>query len=456
MVKRRLLIIEDEKSVAKQLKWALGKEYGISIAADAASARRLLSTGNFPVATLDLGLPPFPDDPREGFAILESLPHISPQTKVIVITGNAEEENAVKAVALGASDFCAKPLDLDIFRIILERTFRIQELEAANERLVERSCRAGGLCGMLGVSPAMERVFSLIQQAARTDYPVLITGSTGTGKEMAAKAIHELSPRADQPLVIINCGAIPENLIESELFGHEKGAFTGAVNRQIGKFEQADGGTVFLDEIGELPLSMQVKLLRVLQESTIERIGGRRTIKLDVRVIAATNVDLEQAVSDGDFRQDLFFRLNVFNVNLPDLKERPEDICLLAQYFLREESRALGRPRLNFSPDALSAMSSYAWPGNVRELQNVIRRAVGTTSGTVITAADLGLIPKELQSHVEDEIPTLREARQAAEREVVLKALAVTGQNISKAAKILEVSRPTLHDLIKRLGIKVK
>ncbi len=454
-MKKRLLIIEDEKSVATQLKWGLGKEYDIAIAGDAGKARKLLSSEKFPVATLDLGLPPFPDTTIEGFSLLEAMPEIAPQTRIIVITGNAEEENAMQAVALGAVDFCAKPLDLKELRIILERTFHMWRLEEANRRLEKQNARSGGLCGLIGISPVMERIFSLIRQAGRTEYPVLIEGGTGTGKEMAAMAVHQLSSRADNPMIIINCGAIPENLIESELFGHEKGAFTGALQRRIGRFEQADGGTVFLDEIGELPLAMQVKLLRVLQESTIERLGSNRTIQLDVRIIAATNVDLKDAVTAGKFREDLFFRLNVFHLKMPDLKERSEDVYLLAQHFLREESAALDRGQISFSSDALEAMSSHEWPGNVRELQNIIRRALGTTSGRIITALDMGLAAGMEDPH-KQEVPTLRQAREAAERDAVTRALALTGNNISKAAKVLEISRPTLHDLIKKLGIKGK
>ncbi len=321
-MKRKLLIIEDEVSVAKQLRWGLDKEYEITLATNAELAKPLLGSGVFPVATLDLGLPPFPDSPQQGFALLEQLPALSSHTKVIVITGNAEDENAIKAIALGAADFYAKPIDLAILKIILARTFRLHDLEEATRRLQSQSSQSGTLCGMIGISPAMTRVFERLRQASKTDYPVLITGNTGCGKEMAAQAVHSLSGRAEKPLVIINCGAIPENLLESELFGHEKGAFTGAAGRQLGKFEQADGGTVFLDEIGELPLPLQVKILRVLQERTIERLGGTKTLHLDLRIIAATNIDLEAAVKEKTFRPDLFYRLNVVPLRIPDLQER--------------------------------------------------------------------------------------------------------------------------------------
>jgi len=287
-----------------------------------------------------------------------------------------------------------------------------------------------------------------------TDYPVLIWGESGTGKEMVANAIHQLSPRAKKPMVIINCGAIPENLLESELFGHEKGAFTGAVDRKTGKFEQADSGTVFLDEIGELPLAMQVKLLRFLQESTIERIGGKNPLSVDVRIIAATNIDLKAAVEKGTFREDLYFRLNVVPLKLPSLKERPEDIMLLAQHFLQSESRSLKTGRVSFSPDAIAALMAHSWPGNVRELQNRIRRAIATLSSRSITAEDLGL---ETCGPEQAEKPfyTLQEARNRAEQNCIIQALAITGNNITMAAKLLETSRPTIYDLIKKHGINI-
>lgn len=448
-MKQKLLIIEDENSVAKQLRWGLDKEYEISLAANAEQAKPLLASGVFPVATLDLGLPPYPDTPQQGFALLEEIASLAPHTKVIVITGSAEETNAVKAIGLGAADFYAKPIDLSILKIILSRTFRINALEEANRQLQRQSSQSGSLCGMIGISPAMNNLFARLLHASKTNYPILITGNTGTGKEMAARAVHSLSPRANQPLIIINCGAIPENLLESELFGHEKGAFTGAAGRQIGKFEQADGGTIFLDEIGELPLCLQVKILRVLQESTIERLGGSKTLQLDVRIIAATNVDLEQSVVHKTFREDLFYRLNVVPIKIPDLQERPEDILLLAHNFLQEEARKLRRGQISFAPSALGALSVHGWRGNVRELQNRIRRALGTTMDNVITSVDLGL--EELSMDGEgQQLSTIKEARETAEKNAVHRALALCGNNISQAAKLLEVSRPTLHDLLKK------
>ena len=453
-MKKKLLIIEDEKSVAKQLRWGLDKEYDITIAGDAKQARPLLASGVFPLVTLDLGLPPSPDTPEQGFKLLQEISIMGHNIHVIVITGNAEEENAVKAIGIGASDFYAKPIDLRILKIILERTYRTYELEEANRQLVQQGHETGSLCGMLGVSPPMVELFSRLKRVAKTDYPVLITGSTGTGKEMAAQALHALSSRAKEPLVIINCGAIPEKLIESEFFGHEKGAFTGAITRQIGKFEQADGGTIFLDEIGELPLNLQVKLLRVIQESTIDRVGGNKTITVDVRIIAATNVDLEQAAKEKLFREDLLYRLNVVPVRIPDLKDRPEDVLLLSHSFLQDEVRKLGRGQVSFSPTAMSALSGHDWPGNVRELQNRIRRALGTTGDNIIQPGDLDL-EQNYKTQPDEKLYTIKEARDIAEKQVIQKALGLCANNISKAAKLLEVSRPTLHDLLKKHGIDV-
>ncbi|MFP4310340.1 MAG: sigma-54-dependent transcriptional regulator, partial [Desulfococcaceae bacterium] len=335
-MKPSLLIIEDETALAKQLKWGLAEEYEVMTAGNVEKARSLLGSGAFPVATLDLGLPPAPDSPREGFRLLEELPQLSPHAKVIVITGNAERENALRAVALGAVDFYSKPLDLDVLRVILARTFRMAELESANRQLREERGESASFCGMMGAAPCMQELFDRIRQVAGTDYPVLIRGESGTGKEMVARALHAKSPRAKERLIIINCGAIPENLLESELFGHEKGAFTGAAAKRAGRLEQADGGTVFLDEIGDMPLALQVKLLRFLQEGTLERVGGNKTLELDVRIVAATHVDLDQAIADGRFREDLYYRLNVVPLAVPPLRERPEDILLLARHFINE------------------------------------------------------------------------------------------------------------------------
>jgi two-component system NtrC family response regulator len=450
---RKLLIIEDEPSVAKQLQWGLGGEFSITVAADAEQASRELAASTFQVVTLDLGLPPFPNNPTVGLRLLEE-GVIPSSTKVIVITGNAEEETAVRAVRLGVTDFCPKPMDLGDLGVLITRAFRMYEIEAASERQQLAVNQNDCFHGMLGASPVMQALFAKIRRAAETDFPVLIVGETGTGKEAISQTVHRLSQRQDKPFVVINCGAIPEQLIESELFGHEKGAFTGAHCTRKGKFEDADGGTVFLDEIGELPLPMQVKLLRTLQEKTVERVGGRRPIPLSLRIVAATNVNLEQAVATGTFRQDLYYRLNVIHLAAPPLRERPGDIAILAHHFIEQEAKALGLALLVLSPASLSVMNSHLWPGNVRELKNAIRRALATVTGTVIRPIDLGLNGPEAAEGDVQEIDSLAETRRRAEAEALLQALNLSGNNITQAARLLSVSRPTLHDLLKKHKIK--
>ena len=454
-MKPSLLIIEDETALAKQLKWGLSDEYAVMIAGTVDKARSLLGSGAFSVATLDLGLPPSPDVPREGFRLLEDMPGLAPHAKIIVITGNAERENAMRAVALGAVDFYSKPLDLDVLRVILRRTFRMVELEDANRRLRDEKPAGAAFQGMMATAPSMLELFDRIRQVGGTDYPVLIRGESGTGKEMVAGAIHALSPRAREKLVVINCGAIPENLLESELFGHEKGAFTGATARRAGRLEQADKGTVFLDEIGDMPLSLQVKLLRFLQEGTLERVGGNQTLELDVRLVAATHVDLEEAIARGRFREDLFYRLNVVPLIVPPLRERPEDILLLARHFINEESARMDRGRIGLSPAAVAALADHSWPGNVRELKNAICRALATCSDRKIHPPDLGLALARTEPAAEEgPLLTIREARETAERNAIRQAMAATDGNITQAAKLLEVSRPTLHDLIRKHGLE--
>ena len=452
-MKRKLLIIEDELSLAKQLKWGLTDTYEVMISDNAKKAEELLGTQAFPLATLDLGLPPSPDDPKEGLRLLERVSALSPNTKVVVITGNTEQGNAMRAIAAGAVDFCEKPIDLETLKVILQRAARIHKWEAANRKQDQGDGSSDmAFCGMIGTSPAMDSLFDTIRRVSDTDYPVLVLGESGTGKEMVARALHQLSRRSEGPLIIINCGAIPENLLESELFGHEKGAFTGAANRKIGRFEQADGGTIFLDEIGDMPIMLQVKLLRFLQEGTIERVGGKETLKLDVRVIAATHVHLENAVKEGRFREDLFYRLNVVPLEVPPLRDRKEDILQLAHYFIGEESKKLKRGKITLSSAAAAAMAAHSWPGNVRELQNAIYRALATAQdGRNLKPSDLGL--KEAEEAVDSQLLTIREAREAAEYRVIRRALSITENNISKAAKLLAISRPTLHDLLKKHGI---
>ena len=454
MSKERLLIIEDEASVAKQLKWSLGEDYDISIATDAGKAKQFLSCGAFPVATLDLGLPPLPDTPQIGMKLLEELATLAPRCKIIVITGRSEQETAIKAVASGAVDFCPKPIDLETLRVILDRTFKLHALQEEGRQSLVNSDQCDSLCGMIGVTPVMQELFSIIRKISVNDYPILISGESGTGKEMVAHAIHELSSRRNNPLAIVNCGAIPENLLESELFGHERGAFTGAVTRKAGKFELGNKGTIFLDEIAELPLIMQVKILRFLQEGTIERIGGNNTLSLDIRIIAASNTNLRKAVGDGIFREDLYFRLNVVPIELPSLRERPEDIMVLAQHFLRKEAESLKIGRVTFSPGAIAALSSHQWPGNVRELHNRIRRALAFSNGPAIMPEDLGL-NKCSREQNDEKLLNLQATRDRGELQCIQRALLLTENNMTQAAKLLAISRPTLYDLIKKHGIKV-
>jgi two-component system, NtrC family, response regulator len=454
MNSRNLLIIEDEISIAKQIKGGLGKAYDITIAPNAELARPLLASGSFAVVILDLVLPPLPDTPFESFRLLEEIGSLDPQIKVIAITENSEQENAMRAIRLGAADCCSKPVDLKLLKFILERSFRIHELEHANRQMRHQDNGSILFCGMLGASEGMIKLFENIRQVSGTDYPVLITGATGTGKGMAAQAVHCLSKRSANPLVSINCASIPEYLMESELFGYEKGAFTGAAGRKFGQFEKADKGTLFLDEIADLPLSMQVKMLRFLQEGTIERLGGERTIKLDVRIVAATNMNIEDAIGKGLFRRDLYFRLNVIRLRMPDLKKRPDDILILAHNILHEEAQAIGRGQVVFLPAAMDAMTAYQWPGNVRELRNRICRALVTTNRRTISAADLGFNAMEKEGA--DRLMTLKEARNLAEIRVIRQALILSGNNVSKAAQFLHISRPTLHDLLNKHGIEAK
>ncbi len=457
--KKDLLIIEDEPSLSKQLKWGLRQLYNVTTAGNVKKARQLLKTTFFPVITLDLGLPPSPDTPKEGFRLLEAMPALAPYTKVIVTTGNDEQDNAIKAISLGAVDFCAKPIDLDILKIILERTFKISELEKETRRSEQLEEVEHSLCGMYGKSQVMKSLFGYIRQISDTDYPVLIQGESGTGKEMVANAIHQLSSRSNQPLVAINCAAIPENLLESELFGHEKGSFTGADVFKIGRFEMAHNGTVFLDEIGDMPMGLQVKLLRFLQEDTIERVGGTETLKLNVRILAATNVNIQDAVLKGRFREDLFFRLNVVPINIPPLRKRPEDILFLVNLFMEQESGNLKRADISLSKSAKKALKKHSWSGNVRELQNRLRRALASLEGNFITPEELGLVDSSPEDSEQDEISaettviTLKNARIEAERHAIRAAMAAAGNNISKAAKLLKTSRPTLHNLLKKYNL---
>ena len=397
------------------------------------------------MAIVDLGLPPDPDGASEGLAILAEILAIAPATKVIIATGNETREHALRAIALGAYDFYQKPIDIDVLQLIVARAERIFDLEAENRRLLEAAA-ASPIDGIIGSSPEMLRVLRNIEKMAPTNVAVLLRGESGTGKELLARAVHKLSARVREPFVPINCAAIPETLLESELFGHEKGAFTGALKQTIGKIESANGGTLFLDEIGDVPLPMQVKLLRFLQDQVVERIGGRNPVQVDVRIVCATNQDLDLMMVEGRFREDLYYRLNEVTVQVPPLRERASDAVVLASFFLSRFAAEYGRPARGFSATALAALRDHPWPGNVRELENRVKRAIVMTDGPSLSAVDLGLetVEEEPQSL------TIRDARARAEREVLQLALAQAGSNLSKAAKLLGISRPTLYDLMQQ------
>lgn len=400
------------------------------------------------VVTVDLGLPPDPRGASEGMRLLGELLRRDPMTKVVVVTGNTQQEHALAAIRAGAFDYFLKPIELDELRVVIRRAVQIRRLEKENEAR-ERSQETGEQFGeLLGLSPRMKALFALIDRVALSSTTVLISGESGTGKELIARTIHERSPQRAGPFVPISCGAIPESLLEAELFGHEKGAFTGAHVRRLGRLELAQGGTCFLDEIGELSLPLQVKLLRFLQDHAIERIGGRGQIALDVRVLAATNADLGRAMSEGRFRDDLYHRLSVIVLHAPSLRERPEDVPLLAATFLRRmRGDHPGRPLTGFTPEAFQALACHPWPGNVRELENRVRRAVVLSAGPLVTPEDLDLAPPTAK------VLSLKDARERVERQMVVEALVKTDGNITRAAREIGVSRPTFHDLLARHGL---
>ena len=446
----KLLIVDDDEEICRQMHWALSQDYEVFLAHDRACALHVFKAEQPAVVGLDLGLPPHPRDMDEGFQTLSDILEENAAAKVIVITGNEDREYALRAIGQGAYDFFRKPIAIEELKVILRRALHVAQLEQEHRVLQQcRGCEA--FEAMLGASPPMQDVFATIRKVAASDVPVLVVGESGTGKELVARAMHQQSGRAAAPFVAINCGAIPETLLESELFGHEKGAFTGAHVQQKGKIESAQGGTLFLDEIGELPPAMQVKLLRFLQEYQIERIGGRQAIPVDVRVVAATNVDLKQAMATGRFREDLYYRLGVLTIPLPPLRERGDDILLLAQTLLQRYAAERQHKVTGFSRHALGALQSYSWPGNVRELENRLKRAVLLMQGSQVTPTDLGLdstYGKYLAPGT-----GLREARQAFEKDLIQRALAQHGGNISRTASALRVSRPTLHDLVTKYAL---
>ena len=447
-MKPRLLIVDDDEEIRTQMKWGLTQDYEIFLAEDRPTALEMLSDHRPQVVLLDLGLPPRPAEPVEGLAALSEIISRDHLVKVIIISGQGERDNALQAIGAGAYDFLPKPADLEVLKLLLKRAFHVASLEREYREM--QQLQGETFEGMLGTSPQMQQVFTTIRKVATSDAPVLVLGESGTGKEMVAQAIHRQSSRKDGPFVAINCSAIPETLLESELFGHEKGSFTGAHVQRKGRVESASGGTLFLDEIGELPALLQVKLLRFLQEQCIERVGGRQPIAVDTRVVAATNVDLKKAILESRFREDLFYRLAVVVVNLPSLRERETDVRLLAQEFLRRSAAKIGKTGLTFDQEALRALKDYGWPGNVRELDNRVRRAVIMADGKRLTAADLELGDISERPHAAN----LKEAREAVEREMIQKALRKHGNKIAPAAADLGISRPTLYELMDKLGLK--
>jgi two-component system, NtrC family, response regulator len=446
---KKLLIVEDDPGLQSQLRWCFDG-YEVLAAEDRPGALAQLRRHEPAVVLQDLGLPPDPAGVSEGLATLADILEMAPHTKIIVITGNDDRENAVKAVGLGAYDFYQKPIDTDVLSLIVQRAYRMHELEEENRRLM-RQQSTSPLEGIIATSERMLQICRQIEKVAPTDASVLILGESGTGKELLARAIHSLSPRAEARIATINCAAIPETLLESELFGYEKGAFTGAAKQTRGKIEHANGGTLFLDEIGDMPLALQAKLLRFLQQRVIERLGGHEEIPVDVRVVCATNQDLTNLIKEGRFREDLYYRISEVSVRVPPLRERDGDVVLLARTFLDKYAQQHRRSLRGFSQDALRAIQGHLWKGNVRELENKINGAVILAEGTHVTAADLEL---ETQPQ-EASIPlNLRKVREQAERQAISRALSMDNGNVSKAAELLGISRPTLYDLMNKYRIK--
>ncbi len=448
-MKPKLLIVDDDEDIRTQMKWALTEEYDVILAEDRPKAVGTLESEKPDLVLLDLGLPPSPNDTDEGFAALAEMLALRPAPKVVVITGQGEKENALRAIGEGAYDFLNKPIDTDELKIILKRAHHVARLEQEYREMQDR-LKGESFEDMLGASPEIQKVFAGIRKVATTDVPVLVLGESGTGKELVAMAVHRRSPRKEGPFIAINCSAIPETLLESELFGHEKGAFTGAHIQRKGRIESANGGTLFLDEIGDLPPSLQVKLLRFLQEKCIERVGGRGEIKVDTRVIAATNTNLKEAMKEARFREDLYFRLAVVSLQLPPLRDRTGDIPLIAKVLLKRHAEENGVKLTGFTPQAMRAMESYEWTGNIREMENRIKRAIIMAEGKKVTAADLELDSRESGYQG----MSLKQAREALEKELVERALARHKGTISRAAEELGISRPTLYELMEKLGIK--
>jgi two-component system NtrC family response regulator len=446
---RDLMIVEDDRGLQQQMRWAMSTDFVVHMAKDRAEALEVMATHAPHLVVLDLGLPPDEAGATEGLAILEQIVERYPDTKVIVASGNAERSNAIKAVSTGAYDFFSKPVDIEELKLILERAWKLHLLEEDNRRLTQIA--RGPIEGVIAASGAMIDVCRMVERVAPTDVSVMLMGESGTGKEVIARALHRLSERSSGPLVAVNCAAIPDALLESELFGHERGAFTGAIKQTRGKVEQANGGTLFLDEIGDMPLALQAKLLRFLQSRIFQRVGGREDLVVDIRVVSASNRDLKQMCAEGTFREDLYFRLNEVKIVLPPLRDREGDVVLIACTLLQRFAQIYKKGQLDFSAGALTAISRYGWPGNVRELENRIKRAVILGRGSKVLAEDL-----DLGITVEEEAAeTLKDVRRKAEIDAIVKALAACSYNVSRTAKSLGVSRPTLYSLIAGYGIKV-
>ncbi len=448
---KKLLIVEDDPGLQKQLKWSF-EDFEIFVAGDREEAVGLLKKHQPPVITVDLGLPPDPEGPTEGLATIEQILSIAPNVKVIVVSGNEDRKNAVDAVASGAYDFFQKPLDTDQLNQIVNRAYHVYELEEDNRKLTMQNIDLP-VDGVVGTSPQMQAVCQKVEKVAPSDATILLLGDSGTGKELCARALHSKNPAAKGRFVAINCAAIPENLLESELFGYEKGAFTGASKTTPGKIEYAEGGTLFLDEMGELPMPLQAKLLRFLQERVVERIGGREEIPVNVRVICATHQNLEEKIEKGEFREDLYYRINEIPITIPPLKDRDGDLLLLARSFLDYFNKEQGRKIKGFTKDSLNAIEAHDWPGNVRELKNRIKRAVIMADDKHITPEDLEL--ESVDNGKDNGSYDLRQVRESAERDVIMRALSNTGGKVAPAAELLGVSRPTLYDLIQKLNISV-
>ncbi len=444
--KPKLLIVEDDAGLQAQLKWAY-PDFEVVIAGDQASALAALRADEPAVVTLDLGLPPDPDGTSEGFAVLDAIMALKPDTKVIVASGHGARESALSAIARGAYDFYQKPVDIEALGLIVRRAFQLHKIESENRVLASRSGNDNRVLGRLITgAPEMVRVARTIERVANTNVSVMLLGASGTGKELLARGLHEASDRRGGAFVAINCAAIPENLLESELFGHEKGAFTGAVKTTMGKIEQAGGGTLFLDEVGDIPFQLQVKLLRFLQERVIERVGSRASIAVDTRIVCATHQDLEAMIAAGRFREDLFYRLAEIVVKIPSLAERPGDAALLAKSFMAKFAKEMNPKVKGFASDALAAIDAWPWPGNVRELENRVKRAVIMTEGKLVGSTDLDLAEPDDEQAL---ALNLKSAREHADRKVIRHALARSEGNISSTAKMLGISRPTLYDLLK-------